>query len=361
MKGSWKMIILLTCLLLGSMMFGLGQAAQNLPSAQTPSYLPLIFRDFSAVMDQIAFIGVDPNIFENQFIFLINEDGDRLHNLTMDPASSFMFEWSPDGLQIAFSVYRGGNYDIYLINADGSGLVNLTNNPAQDHHPYWSADGAQIAFISDRQASLQVYVMDSDGSNVTQLTDLTPGCTKPVWSPDGSMIVFDLLGDMADDEEIYVMNSDGTGQMRLSNNDYYDTVEDWSPDGTKILFLSDRASINSSDVFVMNKDGTNPVRLTPYPTVTGARWSPDGSKIAYYSYNYPFSIMASDGSANTILLCQSEEIQPASASWSPDGKKLAFSPIPGSNLEDGIYVTRVDNTSCNRLTTTRAWDPQWRP
>ncbi len=359
-KRRW-FLILIAAILFIQFASVLGQAAQNVPSFQTPFYLPLIFREFSAVKDQIAFSGPDPNHFENQFIFLINEDGTGLHNLTFDPASNFMFEWSPDGLKIAFSVYRGGNYDIYLMNADGTGLVNLTTNPAQDHQPSWSADGAQIAFISDRQGSLQVYVMDSDGSNVIQLTDLSPGCTKPVWSPDGSMIVFDLLGNMADEEEIYVMNSDGTGLMRLSNNDYYDTVEDWSPDGTKILFLSDRASVNSSDVFVMNKDGTNPVRLTPYPTVTGARWSPVGSKIAYYSYNYPFSIMASDGSANTILLCQSETIHPTSASWSPDGKKLAFSPISGSNLDDGIYVTRVDNTSCLQLTTTRAWDPQWRP
>jgi Tol biopolymer transport system component len=360
MKFHRRIIILIASLLAVFLLYGLGQAAQS-TSSQIYTHLPLIFKDFSNSVDQIAFIGADPNNFSNQYIYLINADGSEQKNLTIDPAIIYNLVWSFDGSKIAFSAYSGGNNDIYVMNADGSGLFNLTNNPAQDHHPSWSPDGAQITFISDRQGSAQVYVMGLDGSNVTRLTDLAPGCTKPNWAPNGNLIAFDLFGDTPDDEEIYVINSDGTSLMRLTNNAYYDTVEDWSPDGSKILFLSARASIGSEDVFIMNNDGTDPVRLSPYGTVTGARWSPDGSIIAYYSYNFPLSVILSDGSYYTTLHCGFESIEAVDASWSLDGNRLAFSPISGSYLDQGIYVVRTDNTSCNRLTTMQAWGSQWRP
>ncbi len=54
-------------------------------------------------------------------------------------------DWSPDGLRIAFSSNRDGNWkkkpndnwEVYVMNADGTNPINLTNHPAWDSQPSW--------------------------------------------------------------------------------------------------------------------------------------------------------------------------------------------------------------------------------
>src|SRR4051794_31362730 len=48
---------------------------------------------------------------------------------------------------------NNGPLDVFVINSDGNGETNLTNNPASDAVPEWSPDGTKIAFLSDRDGS----------------------------------------------------------------------------------------------------------------------------------------------------------------------------------------------------------------
>ncbi|HEY3189900.1 MAG TPA: hypothetical protein VGJ70_20590, partial [Solirubrobacteraceae bacterium] len=51
--------------------------------------------------------------------------------------------------RIAFVTNREGDREIYLMDDAGGGLVNLTNDFSEDYDPAWSPDATRIAFTRD--------------------------------------------------------------------------------------------------------------------------------------------------------------------------------------------------------------------
>ncbi len=87
-------------------------------------------------------------------IFVMNEDGSNLRQVTNLKVASFAPYFTPDGKRIVFSSNvgdpNGRNFDLYLINVDGTGLERVTYNATFDGFPMFSPDGRQLVFASNR-------------------------------------------------------------------------------------------------------------------------------------------------------------------------------------------------------------------
>lgn len=231
-------------------------------------------------------------------LYTINADGSKLTKLLSVPVSSHgggFPRWSPDGSKIAFDAEFGGNDDIYVVNQDGTGLQQLTFDPAGDRDPAWSPDGRRMVFSSNRGGLSQqdLFVMDADGSNIVNLTNSpNSGEFVPDWSPDGTHILFDSYTSGLS-QDIWIMNADGSGQIDLTPHaeSYGDGTGRWSADGTALTFTSTR--IGTGDVFMMNLDGTGFTDLSNDPAYDygATSWSNrDGSaEIAFTSRRTGFS------------------------------------------------------------------------
>lgn len=292
--------------------------------------------------------------------------------------------------KIAFSSYGfddEGWSDIYVMNQDGTGLVNLTNNEAWDKAPAWSPDRSRIAFVreaptgsppsaSESSPVETIYLMDADGSNVVRLTE----GVNPSWSPQGDRILFDR-DTGANRWDIFVIDVDGTDEANLTNAPSWDNSPGWSPDGSRIVFASNRHEGPEScddesrledcnlEIWTMNLDGSNPVRLTHEPGIDGfPDWSPDGTRIVFHTgrdgdlsngEGFEVYVMNADGT-NQINLSNHPGLD-GHPNWSPDGTRVVFASTRDDDpLDKDIYLVDPDGTNLTRLTTSqRGRDSMW--
>jgi Tol biopolymer transport system component len=261
-------------------------------------------------------------------IFMMNDDGTGLTQLTKNTMTDGQPTFSPDGTQIAFESNRDGDYDIYKMNAAPESATNqpqnLTNNTVYDFDPAWSPDGTKIAFTGSPSGNADIYTMFSDGSDQVRLTKRSAQDLQPAWSPDGRKIAF--MSGRSGNAEIYVMKAarpEGKRNRPANRSRHSGTDEspNWSPDGTQIAFQSARGG-SDFEIWTMAADGTKQVPLTDNSTGDfRPAWSPDGTKIAFMSHlgNLPYSeiylMNALDGS-NQVNITNSPK-QDVVPDWQP--------------------------------------------
>lgn len=120
----------------------------------------------------------------------------------------FTPSWSPDGRQIAFSIWDSlGSRDICLVRSDGTDVAKLIATEADVRYPAWSPDGSQIAFISYRNGIPNLHLFDLATSASRQVTNTPGGVFNPAWLPDGKHIGV-IAFETRDATEIYLVPID---------------------------------------------------------------------------------------------------------------------------------------------------------
>jgi TolB protein len=99
-------------------------------------------------------------------LFLLNEDGSNLRQITHEEGTHWAPYPAPDGVHIVYvRVLPPRNYEIYLLNLKTNEEKRLTHNDAFDGFPSISPDGKLMAFSSTRGAktgerTMSLYLMD---------------------------------------------------------------------------------------------------------------------------------------------------------------------------------------------------------
>jgi len=179
---------------------------------------------FSRDGRQIVFVrdSTDENGNGSTAIATMDLASGAVHLLTStSPGGGGQPGWSPDGSQIVFSRYGtksdGGPNPrirdaIFIVDADGQDLHQVSPTDMDAIGAAWSPDGQTIAFLSPApEGDGNLYAIRPDGSNLRQLTT-DGGMSSPAWTPEGRLLFSRATGGT---QGWWTMAADGTDATLL--------------------------------------------------------------------------------------------------------------------------------------------------
>jgi TolB protein len=209
-------------------------------------------------------------------IFLANEKGEIIKQLTNERSYDAEATISPDGKTIVFTSTRSGDLELWTMNVDGSNLKQITNELGYDGGAFFSPDGKKIVFRSSRPktpeeiaeykellaeglvapTNMEIYTCNVDGSDLKQVTNLGKANWAPFYHPSGKKILFSSNhhSQRGYDFQIYMINEDGTGLESITSESIFNAFPMFSPDGRKLVFSSNRNNHGTRDTNVFIAD-----------------------------------------------------------------------------------------------------------
>ncbi len=120
----------------------------------------------------ISFISQESGYEE---LYLIQPNGEGLHQLTNAGRDIFQYEWSPSGKQMLIVVNKSGSNELMLLETETGSMVELRNAAGIHSNPNWARDKSYITFEFEGPTfPPDLYRMELPGKKVTQLTFSTP-------------------------------------------------------------------------------------------------------------------------------------------------------------------------------------------
>lgn len=208
-------------------------------------------------------------------IFIGDEKGKVLKQLTESPGYDAEAVVSPKGDKILFTSMRDGDLDLYIMDVSGKNVKRLTSVLGYDGGAFFSPDGSRIVFRASRPqgkdtieyksllekglvapTNMEIFVMNADGSDLKQVTQLGKANWAPFYHPSGKKIIFSSNhhSNKGYDFQLFMINEDGSGLEQITFESQFNAFPMFSPDGKRLVFSSNRNNGGTKDTNVFIAD-----------------------------------------------------------------------------------------------------------
>jgi len=174
---------------------------------------------------------------------------------------------SPDGEQLAVTVFESDNYDVWLKELPHGPATRLTFGPAQDLRPRWTPDGQGVTFLSDRDAQANyadVYLKKASGTgDAVRVMEHSLQLWEAVYSPDMEWLLGRTGGTRTapGGRDIWAIRpGTDTVPRPVIVTEFDEKAVSLSPDGRFLLYESDET-------------GRNEVYVRPFPDAEDGKWT----------------------------------------------------------------------------------------
>ena len=225
--------------------------------------------------------------------------------------------------RVAFSRGTGDRRDIWVVDYDGEGLIRLTANRTLNLCPDWSPDGEQLAFTSYRGGQQGVYILATATGQVRQVIAQDGLNLGADFSPDGKELLLSLS--RGGDPEIYRVTPEGRIIKRLTISPAIEVSPTWAPNGRDVVFTSD--SSGTPQLYMIDREGAGKRRLTFEGKYNdSAALSPSGEWLAYATREDVVTqiVVMRPGGEDRRVVTDVSWRNCEDPSWAPDGRHLVF-------------------------------------
>ena len=207
--------------------------------------------------------------------------------------------FSPDGQKLALTISDGKQTDLWAYQPGGDRLTQLTFDPAVDRVPVWTPDGHRLVFASDRASAgiSNLYSLNADGSGaVTRITESADTQEPSSWHPSGRYLAFSAVR-AATGVDLMILPMEGDVSVGWSPGkptDFLSTLANerdpmFSPDGRWIAYTS-------------NESGQDDIYVRPFPGRGGPwRVSTGGGSFPRWSATAPELLFLGPDSKPTVV------------------------------------------------------------
>ena len=211
---------------------------------------------------------------------------DREGNETALPAPPAYYQTpkiSPDGKQVAMTLFTDGTLQIHILDLTSGAMNRLTFDKSSSFMPIWTPDGKRIIFTSNRDGIYSIYWKAADGTGDVQKLGSAPDrYLKPYsCSPDGKTLAIEESDFSFTNYDIGTLSMEGDHARRqLLHEEYVEGQPNISPDGKYVAYVS-------------MESGRLEIYVRPFPEVSNGiwqipadygafpLWSPDGRELFY--------------------------------------------------------------------------------
>jgi len=195
-------------------------------------------------------------------IFVADEQGKNLRQLTYSPGYDAEATISPKGDKIVFTSDRSGDLELWIMDIDGKNQKQITSGLGYDGGAFFSPDGNELVFRASRPktaeeqkeykdllkehlvapTNMEIYTCKTDGSDLKKITSLGKANWAPFFHPSGKKIIFSSNhhSQRGYDFQLYMINRDGSGLEQITGESVFNAFPMFSPDGKKLVFSSNR-------------------------------------------------------------------------------------------------------------------------
>ena len=246
---------------------------------------------------------------------------------------------------LAFSSNKNGIYQIFIMNDDGTQIRQITNTATDALFPAWSPSGDKIAYIGKQYNKNAVYIYNLIDSTTTKFIDAdsTESIQDLVWSSEYNYLAFVSNG------KIVTINADNTNKKVLASGFLYR-----HPSIGKSNDIFFDYGINESYLAAMDSAG-NIGGVDPGSSNSGKLiipiQRPNSNNIYIYNKNTKelgYGFLSKNGTIWDIVnisFLPVSDVDTTAYCFAPNGRKIAYV----SQLDKAIYIINYNGGTPEKI------------